>query len=125
MIQVAARGEELNGIGRMIRSLIEGNLGDPAVSKKAARLKGSLVMKDPGTGVAATVLFNKGEIEIRNGALARPSAFVEAGFDALAEISSGRLGSIVKALISRKVKAKGSLLKLLKMTHVILPPPEG
>ncbi len=125
MIQVAAGGDELNGISRMIRSLMEGNLGDPAVGRKAGRLKGSLVMKDPGTGVAATVLFNRGEIEIRNGALAGPSAFVEAGFDELAEISSGRLWSVAKALMSRKVKVKGNLFKLLKMTQVILPPPEG
>jgi putative sterol carrier protein len=124
MIRVESRGEELNGIGRMIKSLMEGSLGDPEVSRKADRLKGSLVMKDPGTGVTATVFFNKGEISIQNGAVARPSAFVEAGFDALGEISSGRLGPMVKALMSRKVKARGNLLKLLKMTQVILPPAE-
>jgi putative sterol carrier protein len=125
MIQVEARGEELNGIGRMIKSLMEGNLGNREMSTRAASLKGSLVMKDPGTGVAATVFFNNGEISIQNGAVARPSAFVEAGFDTLGEISSGRLAPMIKALMSKKVKARGNLLKLLKMARVILPPPEG
>jgi putative sterol carrier protein len=44
---------------------------------------------------------------------------VEGGFEELSEISSGQVGPI-RALLGKKIKAGGNLLKLLKMSKVII-----
>jgi alkylation response protein AidB-like acyl-CoA dehydrogenase len=46
-------------------------------------------------------------------------ARIDAGFIELADISSGRLGPI-KALLTGKINAKGNLIKLLKMSRVLI-----
>jgi putative sterol carrier protein len=69
--------------------------------------------------VAVSILFNKGEVQIQNGAIDKPTAFVEGGFEELSEISSGQVGPI-RALLSRKIKAGGNLLKLLTMSKIII-----
>lgn len=119
MIQVGVKGEELNGIARTIKSLMESNLKNPAVCRSLAKVKGSLVVREPTTGVSATVFFNRGVIDIQNGAIAKPSALLEAGFEELAEVSSGQI-SPLKALLGGKVKARGNYLKLLQMSKAVI-----
>jgi len=119
MIRVGVKGEDLNGIARTIKSLMEANFKDPSVCRSIGKVKGSLVVTEPATGVSATIFFNKGEVDIQNGTIARPSAFLEAGFEELAEVSSGQVGPF-KALLTGKVKARGNYIKLLQMSKAVI-----
>lgn len=112
-------GEELNGLGMTLKQIIDDNLQNPKVMEKVSRLKGSLVLRERQSGISTVIIFNEGEVGIRNDALEKPTAFIEAGFLELADISSGRLGPI-KALLTGKIKAKGNLIKLLGMSQVLI-----
>lgn len=119
MKEVCVLGSELNGLGMTIKQLIDQNLVNPKIWDKAKNLKGSLVIREADTGVAVTIFFRKGELQIQNDAIEKPSAYLEAGFDSLAEISSGEVGPI-RALLTRRIKAGGNLLKLLKISQVLI-----
>lgn len=119
MGEVRVKGEDLNGLGWTIKSLIDGNMEKPKVWDSIKKIRGSLVVRETGADVAATVFFDKGEIEIQDGAVKKPSAHLAAGFDELAEITSGQVGPI-RALLTGKIKAGGNLLKLLKMAKAVI-----
>ncbi|MBC8466521.1 MAG: SCP2 sterol-binding domain-containing protein [Deltaproteobacteria bacterium] len=119
MGEVKVKGEDLNGLGWTIKSLIDGNMENPKVWANIKKIRGSLVVKETGADVSVTVFFDKGEIEIQDGAVRKPSAHLAAGFDELAEITSGQLGPI-RALLTGKIKAGGNLLKLLKMAKAVI-----
>lgn len=110
-------GEELNGLGVMLKEIIDTNLKDPQKYKSVEKLKGSVVVKEASTGVAITLNFNRGEIEIQNDAIDRPTAYMEAGFENLAYISSGQLSPIV-AMLTGKLKTRGNPLMLMKVSKV-------
>ena len=119
MREVKTIGDELNGLGMTIKQIMDQNLNSPRTWKKINKLKGSLIVREADTGVAITILFNKGEFKIQNDAIESPSAYLEAGFDALADISSGAVGPI-RALLTGRIKARGNLLKLLMVSHVLI-----
>jgi len=119
MAEVKVRGEDLSGLGWTIKSLLDGNLEKPERWRKTKKIKGSLVVRETGADVANTIFFNKGEIEIQDGAIEKPTAYVEAGFDELSELISGQVGP-VRALITGKIKAGGNLLKLLAMAKTMI-----
>lgn len=119
MDKVLLAGEELNGLGFTLKQLADTSLQDPKVSESLSTVKGSLVVREAGSGVAVTLTFDEGTVMIQNGAIEKPSAYVEAGFIELADISSGQTGPI-KALLTGKIKAGGNLLKLLKMSKIFI-----
>lgn len=119
MAEVKVRGEDISGLGWTIKSLLDGNLEKPERWRKIKKIRGSLVVRETGADVANTIFFNKGEIEIQDGAITKPTAYVEAGFDELSELISGQVGP-VKALITGKIKAGGNLLKLLAMAKAMI-----
>ncbi len=119
MDKVKVKGEDLNGLGWTLKSLIDGNLEKPKVWESVKKIRGSLVVRETGADVAVTVFFDKGEIEIEDGAIKKPSAHMAAGFDELAELTSGQVGPI-RALLTGKIKAGGNLLKLLKMAKAVI-----
>ena len=43
------------------------------------------MVRETGADVASTVFFDKGEIEIKNGAAEKPTAYLAASFDELSE----------------------------------------
>jgi putative sterol carrier protein len=119
MAEVKVRGDDLNGLGWTIKSLIEGNMEKPEIWAKIKKMKGTLVVKETGADVFSTVFFNEGEIEIKDGSIEKPTARVAAGFDELSELTSGQVGPI-KAVLTGKIKAGGNLLKLLKMAKAVI-----
>ncbi len=119
MDEVKVKGEDLNGLGWTIKSLIDGNMENPKVWDGIKKIRGSLVVRETGADVATTVFFDKGKLAIQDGAVNKPSAYVAAGFDELAELTSGQVGPI-KALLTGKIKAGGNLLKLLKMAKAVI-----
>lgn len=112
-------GEELNGLGRMLKETIDTNLQDSKKYKRIEKLKASVVIKESTSGVAVTLHFRQGEIEIQNDAIDKPNAYQEAGFENMAYISSGQI-SPTMALLTRKVKARGNLLVLMKIAPLMV-----
>lgn len=112
-------GEELNGLGKMLKETIDTNLQDPKKYKRIEKLKASVVIKESTSGVAVTLHFRQGEIEIQNDAIDKPNAYQEAGFENMAYISSGQISPTV-ALLTRKVKARGNLLVLMKIAPLMV-----
>jgi putative sterol carrier protein len=112
-------GEELNGLGKMLKETIDTNLQDSKKYKRIEKLKASVVIKESTSGVAVTLHFRQGEIEIQNDAIDKPNAYQEAGFENMAYISSGQI-SPTMALLTRKVKARGNLLVLMKIAPLMV-----
>jgi putative sterol carrier protein len=112
-------GEELNGLGRMLKETIDMNLRDPKIYKRVEKLKASVVIRESTSGVAVTLNFRQGEIEMQNDAIDKPNAYQEAGFENMAYISSGQI-SPTMALLTGKVKAKGNLLVLMKISPLMV-----
>lgn len=109
-------GEELNGLGKMLKDLIDGNLKNPKKYKAIKKLKGSFVIKETLSDVSVTLHFQDGEIEIQNDAIDKPDAYMASDFETQAYISSGQLNPTI-AMLKGKVKGKGNLLKLLKLSR--------
>ena len=112
-------GEELNGLGRMLKETVDTNLQDPRKYKSIQKLKASVVIKESSSGVAVTLNFRQGDVEIQNDAIDKPNAYQEAGFENLAYVSSGQI-SPTMALLTGKVKAKGNLLALMKISPLMV-----
>jgi len=111
------KGEQLNGLGQMMKQTMDTNLQDPKIYKRIEKLNASVVIKESSYGVAITLHFRHGQIEIQNDAIDKPTASMEAGFENLAYVSSGQI-SPTMALLTRKMKARGNLLTLLKISPV-------
>jgi putative sterol carrier protein len=112
-------GEELNGLGAMLKEIMDTNLKDPEKYKSVERVKGSVVIKESTSGVAVTLYLDQGKLELQNDAIARPTACMEAGFENLAHISSGQLSPIV-AMLTGKLKSRGNPLLLLKVSKIMV-----
>src|SRR4030042_1642042 len=110
-------GEELNGLGVMLKEIMDENLKDPKKYRSVEGLNASVVIREASSGVAITLHFRHGDIEMQNDAIDKPTAYMEAGFENLAYISSGQL-SPIKAILTGKLKARGNLLTLLKISNI-------
>jgi putative sterol carrier protein len=112
-------GEELNGLGTMLKEIMDTNLRNTNKYKSIERVRGSVVIKESTSGVAVTLYLDRGKLELHNDAIARPTAYMEAGFDNLAHISSGQLNPIV-AMLTGKLKSGGNPLLLLKISKIMV-----
>jgi len=120
MTEVKAKtGEELNGLGAMLKEIMDTNLRDPKKIKSVERVKGSVVIRESTSGVAVTLHLDQGKFELQNDAIAKPTAYMEAGFENLAHISSGQLNPVV-AMLTGKLKSKGNPLLLLKISRILV-----
>ena len=112
-------GEELNGLGLMLKGIMDTNLKDPAKYKSVEKVKASVVIKESTSGVAVTLCLDQGKLELQNDAIAKPTAYMEAGFENLAHISSGQLNPIV-AILTGRLKSGGNPLLLLKISKIMV-----
>lgn len=112
-------GEELNGLGVMLKEIMDTNLKNPKKYKSVEKVKGSVVIKESTSGVAVTLHLDQGKLELQNDAIAKPTAYMEAGFENLAHISSGQLSPIV-AMLTGKLKSGGNPLLLLKISKIMV-----
>ena len=112
-------GEELNGLGVILKEIMDTNLKDPKKYKSVGKVNGSVVIKESTSGVTVTLHLDQGKLELQNDAIARPTAYMEAGFENLAHISSGQLSPIV-AMLTGKMKSKGNPLLLLKVSKIMV-----
>ena len=112
-------GEDLNGLGLTLKAIADENITNPRVWKSIKNIIGTLVVRETDANVTATLFFEKGEIQIQNEVINKPSAYLEAGFEELAALCSGQVGPI-RALITRRVRARGNLFRLLKMSKILI-----
>jgi putative sterol carrier protein len=112
-------GEELNGLGTMLKEIMDTNLKEVNKHKSIERVRGSVVIKESTSGVAVTLYLDRGKLELHNDAISKPTAYMEAGFENLAHISSGRLSPIV-AMLTGKLKSGGNPLLLLKISKIMV-----
>jgi putative sterol carrier protein len=112
-------GEELNGLGTMLKEIMDANLKDPNKYKSIGKVKGTVVIKESTSGVAVTLRLDQGKLELQNDAIAKPTAYMEAGFENLAHISSGQLSPIV-AMLTGRLKSRGNPLLLLKTSKIMV-----
>ena len=120
MTEIKVRaGQELNGLGVMLKEIMETNLKDPKKCKSVKKVKGNVVIKESTSGVAVTLHLDQGELELQNDAIAKPTAYMEAGFENLAHISSGQLNPVV-AMLTGKLKSGGNPLLLLKISKIMV-----
>ena len=120
MIEVRGKeGEELNGLGAMLKEIMDTNLEDPEKYKSVKKVKASVVIRESTSGVAVTLSLNQGKLELQNDAIAKPTAYMEAGFENLAHISAGQLNPIV-AILTGKLKSRGNPLLLLKISKIMV-----
>jgi putative sterol carrier protein len=120
MIEIDVKeGEDLNGLGVMLKDIMDTNLKDTRKYKSVEKVKGSVVIKESTSGVAVTLYLQQGRLELQNDAIAKPTAYMEAGFENLAHISSGQLNPIV-AILTGKLKSRGNPLLLLKISKIMV-----
>jgi putative sterol carrier protein len=112
-------GEELNGLGAMLKEIMDANLKDPKRYKSVEKVKGSVVIKESTSGVAVTLYLDQGKLALQNDAIAKPTACMEAGFENLAHISAGQLNPIV-AILTGRLKSRGNPLLLLKISKIMV-----
>ena len=112
-------GEELNGLGMMLKDIMDTNLADPEKHKSVEKVNASVVIRESTSRVAVTLHLNQGELELQNDAIDKPAAYMEAGFENLAHISAGQLNPIV-AILTRKLKSRGNPLLLLKISRIMV-----
>ena len=115
----AKEGEELNGLGVMLKEIMDINLKSPKKYKSVEKVKGSVVIKESTSGVAVTLYLDRGKLELQNDAIAKPTAYMEAGFENLAHISSGQLNPVM-AMLTGKLKSRGNPLLLLKISKIMV-----
>jgi putative sterol carrier protein len=113
------KGEELNGLGTMLKEIMDTNLKAPRKYKSVEKVKGSVVIKESTSGVAVTLNLDQGKLEMQNGAIAKPTVYMEAEFENLAHISSVQLTPIV-AMLTSKLKFWGNPLLLLKISKIMI-----
>jgi putative sterol carrier protein len=112
-------GEDLNGLGVMLKEIMDANLADPAKHKSIEKVKASVVIRESTSGVAVTLHLDQGKLELQNDAIPEPTAYMEAGFENLAHISAGQLNPIV-AILTRRLKSRGNPLLLLKISRIMV-----
>lgn len=112
-------GEELNGLGVMLKEIMDTNLADPDKHKSVEKVKASVVIRESTSGVAVTLHLSQGKLELENDAIAKPTAYMEAGFENLAHISAGQLNPVV-AILTGKLKSRGNPLLLLKISKIMV-----
>jgi putative sterol carrier protein len=112
-------GEELNGLGMMLKEIMDTNLADPEKQKSLEKVKASVVIRESTSGVAVTLHLDQGRLELQNDAIAKPTAYMEAGFENLAHISAGQLNPIV-AILTGRLKSRGNPLLLLKISKIMV-----
>ena len=115
----AKEGKELNGLGVMVKEIMDINLENPKKYKSVEKVKGSVVIKESTSGVAVTLYLDQGKLELQNDAIAKPTAYMEAGFENLAHISSGQLNPVM-AMLTGKLKSRGNPLLLLKISKIMV-----
>jgi len=112
-------GEDLNGLGLMLKEIMDTNLKDAEKYKSIEKVKGSVVIEESTSGVAVTLCLDQGRLELQNDAIPRPTAHMKAGFENLAHISSGQLNPIV-AILTGRLKSRGNPLLLLKISKIMV-----
>jgi len=118
MVEVKVnKRQELNGLSVMLKEVLDANLKNPRKYKGVRKLNASVVIKEITSGVAVTLNFREGEIEIQSDAIDKPTSCREADLENLAYINSGQL-SPIKAMFTGKLKSRSNPLTPPKISRI-------
>lgn len=118
MTVALAAGAENNGLAAMIAGLIEQNLADRADKRTDfARMKGRVAVVAEDAGVAVTLVFDRGRLDVHDGITGIPDVTVRADSDdvvALSQVELTRLFALpnVRAAHGRAVLARSKAGKI-------------
>ncbi|MBZ0136295.1 MAG: SCP2 sterol-binding domain-containing protein [Planctomycetes bacterium] len=110
--------ERMNLMGLLMRGLLEAALRDNRVRRRARRLRGDVRIV-AGT-MSVTLRFTKEQILLLANVTTPARATVRGEMKPLLEVVAGE--SLVRPVLSRKVRVGGNLLLLLRMLPLIRAP---
>ena len=107
--------ETMNLLGLLLRSILERRLTDEAARKRAARLRGDLLVQ--GGRMRVTLRFADGHVTITRTTSKRPRARVAGTLTGFLAVARG--GGIVRPLLRGELKAGGNLVWLLRILPLL------
>lgn len=110
--------EHMNLMGLLMRGLLEGAVKIPSVNARARSLRGDVLII-AGT-MAVRLRFTGDEILLVPDEDKKPRATVRGDLKSLLEVVAGE--GLLRPVLTRKVKASGNLLMLLKLLPLICAP---
>lgn len=107
--------EEKASIATLIlKRIMERNLQDDKVLKKVQNLNADIFLKVGE--MTSTLIFRKGDIEIREGKVSNSSSYIEGSLSDFISIALGKYP--LMAFLKRKIKLGGNLFNLLPLVKV-------
>lgn len=111
-----------NGIVSTMKYVVEANLKDP--KKAEAASKWNLVaVVETDFNTTATLRFKEGKIIFENGAAPDADVTMKGDFATLAKVTSREMHPL-RAMLTGKIKVKGSKLKGMKLQKLTILPKE-
>ncbi len=111
-----------NGIVSTMKFVLEANLKDP--KKAEAASKWNLVATvETDYNTTATLRFKDGKIVLENGADPNPDVHMKGDFATLAKVTVREMHPL-RAMLTGKIKVKGSKLKGMKLQKLTILPKE-
>lgn len=110
---------EPNGLSVMLKKIIDPNLSDPKIYEDVKDWDFKAGIGELTSHAGATITFQYGTVVIENGMDLWADVMIMADFETLSEISSGGILTGLKAILTGKLKRKGSFRDLLKVQKVL------
>ncbi|MFQ5675981.1 MAG: SCP2 sterol-binding domain-containing protein [bacterium] len=107
--------DKTNLIGFFLRDLLHGNLQQVAHEKAARKLDGRFIFN--ASGMAVTVIFGEGCVQIEPGAAKKSTAQIIGEMSDLLDVALG--ANYVPYLLKGKVSIRGNIFKLLKLMKIL------
>lgn len=117
--EVELISSEPNGLSVMLKQIIDSNLSDPELYEDVKSWDFRAGIGELTSRVGATIDFRNGKVTIENGIDFWADVKLKADFDTLSEVSSGGTLTALKAILTERLKRKGSFRDLLKLQKVL------
>jgi len=109
-----------NGLSSMLGDLIRSNLEkNPSLREDTRGWNFAASISETSSGVSSTLSFRKGEVRVENGTKPRVSVKISADFETLSRVSTGGMLAGLKAILTRRLKRKGSFSAVLGLQKVL------
>jgi len=105
----------MNLLGLILGSVLERNLQQPALQRRATSLRAEVLVQ--AGEMVVTLAFEGAKVVVRRGRTARPKASVRGSLGALTDFALG--GGLVGPVLRGRLKPRGSLLLLLRLRKLL------
>ena len=104
-------------MGLIIKKIVDNNISKPACYAKIANLD-SIINIQAGK-MKIHLIMKRGDIELRHGWHANPTASVVGSMDSIMAVGKGQYHKVPLSFITRKFKVSGNLLALLPLMTIM------